>query len=75
MPETLKAKDQQVRDMQFSEREPLTILYTQVEELKQLRNAVTLPYSMKQLIDIALIVITQTGEYMDGISTAINNQS
>ena len=64
--ETLKEKEQGVRNMTYSMTDPLSKIYQEIEDLQKLGEA-SIPYTQDQLMDIALGIIKRTGDFQIGL--------
>ena len=53
--------------MKFTVQDQLTTLYTAIEDSEELGRAARNPFTPEKLVDIALTVIKNTGDYQQGI--------
>ena len=66
--EALREREEKVRSMSYTLTEPLTNIFTEVENLQKLGIAAGLTYTPEQLKEIALGIIKRTGDLQEGLS-------
>ena len=64
---TLIAEHGRVREMKFTIQDQLPTLYTAIEDLAELGRAARNPFTPEQLVDIALTVLKNTGDFQQAI--------
>ena len=64
--DTLALKEKNVREHQYNVQDPLVTIYKEIEDLEQLGKASNNPYLPSQLINFALQVIKNTGDFEEG---------
>ena len=65
--DTLGEREQKVRKMQYDLLDPLVVLFSEIEDLKQLGIAASNPYTTSQLIVFALQIIKNARDFEDGM--------
>lgn len=64
----MKASERAIEDIHFTLADPLTKLITKFEDLSELATAANLLYTPRQLVDLGIVVIKKTNDYVRGLT-------
>ena len=71
--EDLEDETDKIASMNYDIEEPLTILFSTIEDLEQLAIAAFDPFTVKQLIDIGLKILKRCGDFTDALKAWYEN--